>query len=160
MMAAGLLDRVQVTIFPVVSGTTGLRPILEGAGDLDLELLESHTFDGRTQKLAYHPTPHRDHHVMITIRSITPHAAVGADEELQGMLGGQVTTRLARVVSSAGEPDAPTSADGLRATTRPELLDRAVARLDPESLDALDTRRPVRRTRSFGPLRPGGGVPR
>jgi dihydrofolate reductase len=58
LMAAGLVDRLEVTIFPVVSGTTGLRPILEGAGDFDLELLESHTFDGRTQELVYRPTPH------------------------------------------------------------------------------------------------------
>jgi dihydrofolate reductase len=59
LMSAGLVDRLQVTIFPFVSGTTGLRPILEGAGDFDLELLESHTFDGRTQELVYRPSPHR-----------------------------------------------------------------------------------------------------
>ncbi len=59
LMAAGLVDRLQVTLFPVVSGTTGLRPILEGAGDFDLELLESQTFDGRTQELVYRPTLHR-----------------------------------------------------------------------------------------------------
>ena len=59
LMAAGLVDRLHVTLFPVVSGTTGLRPILEGAGDFDLELLESHTFDGRTQVLVYRPSPHR-----------------------------------------------------------------------------------------------------
>jgi dihydrofolate reductase len=59
LMSAGLVDRLQVTIFPVVSGTTGLRPILEGAGDFDLELLESHTFGGRTQELVYRPSPHR-----------------------------------------------------------------------------------------------------
>jgi dihydrofolate reductase len=58
LLAAGLVDRLQVTIFPVVSGRTGLRPILEGAGDFDLELLESHTFDGRTQELVYRPTAH------------------------------------------------------------------------------------------------------
>src|SRR3954464_3298097 len=59
LMAAGLVDRLQVTVFPVVSGTTGLRPILEGAGDFDLELLESQTFDGRTHELVYRPTLHR-----------------------------------------------------------------------------------------------------
>jgi dihydrofolate reductase len=60
LMAAGLVDRLQVTIFPVVSGRTGLRPIFEGAGDFDLDLLESRTLDGRTQELVYRPTPH--HH--------------------------------------------------------------------------------------------------
>ncbi len=57
LMAAGLVDRLQVTIFPVISGRTGTRPILEGAGDYDLELLESRTLDGHTQELVYHPTP-------------------------------------------------------------------------------------------------------
>jgi hypothetical protein len=43
LMAAGLVDRLQVTIFPVISGRTGTSPILRGAGDFDLELLESRT---------------------------------------------------------------------------------------------------------------------
>ena len=55
---AGLVDRIQVTIFPVISGLTGTSPILKGAGDLDLELLESHTLDGRTPELSYRPTRH------------------------------------------------------------------------------------------------------
>src|SRR3954465_13936495 len=59
LMAAGLVDRLQVTIFPVISGTTGLRPILAGVGDFDLELLESRTFDGRSQELVYRPSLHR-----------------------------------------------------------------------------------------------------
>ena len=56
LMAAGLVDRVQVTIFPVISGRTGTSPILGGAGDFDLELLESRTFDGRSHELVYRPT--------------------------------------------------------------------------------------------------------
>jgi dihydrofolate reductase len=58
LMAAGLVDRVQVTIFPVITGRTGQNPIFEGAGDFDLELLESRTLDGHTQELIYRPTPH------------------------------------------------------------------------------------------------------
>ena len=57
LMAAGLVDRLQVTIFPVISGVTGTSPILGGAGDFDLELLESRTLDGHTQELVYRPTP-------------------------------------------------------------------------------------------------------
>jgi dihydrofolate reductase len=56
LMAAGLVDRLQVTIFPVISGRTGTSPILAGAADFDLELLESRTLDGRTQELVYRPT--------------------------------------------------------------------------------------------------------
>ena len=58
LMAAGLVDRVQVTLFPVITGQTGLNPILEGAADFDLELVEHRTLDGRTQELIYRPTLH------------------------------------------------------------------------------------------------------
>jgi dihydrofolate reductase len=58
LMAAGLVDRVQVTIFPVVTGATGTRPIFEGAADFDLELIESRTLDGATQELIYRPARH------------------------------------------------------------------------------------------------------
>ncbi len=58
LMAAGLVDRVQVTIFPLITGETGVRPIFEDAADFDLELLESRTFDGHTQELVYRPTLH------------------------------------------------------------------------------------------------------
>lgn len=58
LMAAGLIDRLQLTIFPVISGRTGARPILEGADDFDLELLESRTLDGHTLELVYRPTSH------------------------------------------------------------------------------------------------------
>ncbi len=58
LMAAGLVDRVQVTIFPVISGQTGADPIFQGAADFDLELIESRTFDGHTQELIYRPTLH------------------------------------------------------------------------------------------------------
>ena len=58
LMASGLVDRIEVTIFPVISGRTGTSPVLAGAGDFDLELLESRTFDGRSQLLVYRPTAH------------------------------------------------------------------------------------------------------
>ena len=58
LMAAGLVDRLQVSVFPVVSGRTGTDPVFTGAADFDLELLDSATFDGRTQVLVYRPTLH------------------------------------------------------------------------------------------------------
>lgn len=58
LMAAGLVDRIQVTIFPVISGLTGAAPILAGAADFDLELLDSYTLDGRIQELVYRPARH------------------------------------------------------------------------------------------------------
>jgi dihydrofolate reductase len=58
LMAAGLVDRVQVSVFPVVTGRTGVEPIFGGAADFDLELLEHRTLDGRVQELVYRPTLH------------------------------------------------------------------------------------------------------
>ena len=57
-MAAGLIDRVQVTLFPVITGQTGTDPIFQGTADFDLELIESRTFDGHIQELIYRPTLH------------------------------------------------------------------------------------------------------
>jgi dihydrofolate reductase len=58
LMAAGLVDFVQVTVFPVITGETGESPIFKGAADFDLELVETRTLDGRTQELIYRPTVH------------------------------------------------------------------------------------------------------
>ena len=58
LMAAGLVDRVQVTLFPVITGQTGLDPIFQGAADFDLELIEHRTLDGHIQELIYRPTRH------------------------------------------------------------------------------------------------------
>ena len=58
LLAAGLVDRVQVTVFPVLTGRTGTDRIFAGAADFDLELLESRTLDGRTQELVYRPRLH------------------------------------------------------------------------------------------------------
>jgi dihydrofolate reductase len=58
LMAAGLVDFVQVTVFPVITGRSGQEPIFGGAGDFDLELIESRTLDGRSQELIYRPTLH------------------------------------------------------------------------------------------------------
>ena len=58
LMAAGLVDRLQVTVFPAITGQTGTEPIFGGAADFDLELIESRTLDGRTQEFVYRPVLH------------------------------------------------------------------------------------------------------
>jgi dihydrofolate reductase len=58
LMAAGLVDRVQVTLFPVITGRTGVDRIFEGAADFDLELLERRTLDHDVQELVYRPVLH------------------------------------------------------------------------------------------------------
>lgn len=58
LMAAGLVDRVQVTLFPVITGQTGADPVFGGAADFDLELIESRTLDRNIQELIYRPALH------------------------------------------------------------------------------------------------------
>jgi len=58
LMAAGLVDLVQVTLFPVITGKTGTAPIFGGAADFDLELVEQRTLDGDIQELTYRPSLH------------------------------------------------------------------------------------------------------
>ncbi|MDI3421621.1 dihydrofolate reductase family protein [Streptomyces luteolus] len=58
LLAAGLVDRLQVTLFPVVTGASGLDPVFRGASDFDLELVERRTLDGHIQELVYRPTLH------------------------------------------------------------------------------------------------------
>jgi dihydrofolate reductase len=58
LMAAGLVDRVQVTLFPVITGQNGSDAIFQGAADFDLELLDSRTLDRNIQELTYRPSLH------------------------------------------------------------------------------------------------------
>lgn len=58
LLLEGLVDTLQLVVFPVVTGQTGLHPIYADWPDLDLELVTSRTFDGRLQLLTYLPTLH------------------------------------------------------------------------------------------------------
>jgi len=56
LLAAGLVDRLEVMVFPVITGASGENPILADLPDIDLELVDSRLFDGRVQQLVYVPT--------------------------------------------------------------------------------------------------------
>jgi dihydrofolate reductase len=56
LMAAGLVDLVQLTLYPVITGQSGDQPIFAGAADFDLELIESRTLDSNIIELSYRPT--------------------------------------------------------------------------------------------------------
>jgi dihydrofolate reductase len=56
LLAAGLVDRFRVVVFPVVTGRTGSDRIYDGWPDVALEMVASRTFDGRIQLLEYVPT--------------------------------------------------------------------------------------------------------
>jgi len=58
LMAAGLVDLIQVTLFPVITGKNGRSPVFQGAEDFDLKLIESRTLDGDIQELIYKPALH------------------------------------------------------------------------------------------------------
>lgn len=56
LLKAGLVDRFRVVIFPVITGATGRDRIFDGYPDVKLALVETRTFDHRTQLLEYVPT--------------------------------------------------------------------------------------------------------
>jgi len=56
LLAAGLVDRFRVVVFPVITGITGRDRIYDGYPDVSLEMLGSRTFDGRLQLVEYQPT--------------------------------------------------------------------------------------------------------
>jgi dihydrofolate reductase len=56
LLAAGLVDRLEVMVFPVITGDSGANPIFADLPDIDLELVDSQVFDGRMQQLVYVPT--------------------------------------------------------------------------------------------------------
>jgi dihydrofolate reductase len=55
LLAAGLVDRLELTVFPVITGESGSNPVFAGLPDIDLELVETRTLDGRVQQLVYVP---------------------------------------------------------------------------------------------------------
>ncbi|HKS02260.1 MAG TPA: dihydrofolate reductase family protein [Arthrobacter sp.] len=56
LLAAGLVDRFRLVVFPVITGRTGRERIYDGYPDVALEMVDSRTFDGRLQLLEYVPT--------------------------------------------------------------------------------------------------------
>ena len=58
LMKAGLVDRLQVTLYPVITGRTGAQPIFAGAEDFDLELLDRTSLGNGIEELVYRPTLH------------------------------------------------------------------------------------------------------
>jgi dihydrofolate reductase len=55
LLRAGLVDRFRVSVFPVITGSTGRERIYDGYPDVALDMINSRMFDGRIQLLEYTP---------------------------------------------------------------------------------------------------------
>jgi dihydrofolate reductase len=55
LLRAGLVDRFRVSVFPVITGSTGRERIYDGYPDVALDMISTRTFDGRIQLLEYAP---------------------------------------------------------------------------------------------------------
>ena len=53
LLEAGLVDRLRVVVFPVITGATGKDRLFDGYPDIALDLVDSRMFDGRLQLLEY-----------------------------------------------------------------------------------------------------------
>jgi maleate isomerase len=77
---------------------------------------------------------------VIRIGVLTPHAAIGPEEEFPAMAPGRVATEVVRISTEAGlagaESGVPTTPGGLRALTEPLVLDEAVKMLA-DSIDVV-----------------------
>jgi dihydrofolate reductase len=58
LLAAGLVDRLEVMVFPAITGKSGYASLFHDGAEFDLDLIESTVIDGRTMKLVYAPTVH------------------------------------------------------------------------------------------------------
>ena len=57
-LAAGLVDFLEVMVFPAITGKAGYAALFKDGPDFDLDLVESAVLDGRTLKLVYVPHLH------------------------------------------------------------------------------------------------------
>ena len=58
LLAAGLVDRLEVMVFPAITGRAGYAALFQDGAEFDLDLLGSTVLDGRTVKLVYQPHLH------------------------------------------------------------------------------------------------------
>ncbi|MEZ0580293.1 dihydrofolate reductase family protein [Nocardioides sp. MH1] len=56
LVAANLVDRFRVVVFPVVTGASGREHFYTGWPDIALETIDHRTFDGRLQLMEFVPT--------------------------------------------------------------------------------------------------------
>lgn len=60
LLAAGLVDRLEVMVFPAITGRAGHAALFQDGAEFDLDLIDSTVLDGRTVKLVYEPHVHAE----------------------------------------------------------------------------------------------------
>jgi dihydrofolate reductase len=75
LLAAGLVDRLEVMLFPAITGRAGTAALFKDGPEFDLELIESTVLDGRIQKLIYVPHLHEG-----IPQGVGPQRREGSDE--------------------------------------------------------------------------------
>jgi dihydrofolate reductase len=55
LLEAGMVDRLRLTVFPLILGSTGREPVFAGLPDIHLELVDTELLDARLVTLEYRP---------------------------------------------------------------------------------------------------------
>jgi dihydrofolate reductase len=55
LLEARIVDRLRLTVFPLILGSTGREPVFAGLPDIHLELVDTEVLDARLVTLAYRP---------------------------------------------------------------------------------------------------------
>jgi dihydrofolate reductase len=58
LLASGLVDRLELTVFPAITGSSGYAALFHDGAEFDLDLLGTRVLDGRTVRLEYAPHLH------------------------------------------------------------------------------------------------------
>lgn len=56
LLAAGVVDRLRLAVFPLIAGDAGREPFFADMASADLELVDTRTLDGRVLLVEYRPT--------------------------------------------------------------------------------------------------------
>jgi dihydrofolate reductase len=55
LLEARMVDRLRLTVFPLILGSTGREPVFAGLPDIHLELVDTEVLDARLVTLEYRP---------------------------------------------------------------------------------------------------------
>jgi len=62
LLEARMVDRLRLTVFPLILGSTGREPVFAGLPNIRLELLDTEVLDARIVTLEYRPATAQETH--------------------------------------------------------------------------------------------------